>query len=149
MAAIRYVESKVPGAAGIEGVALRYGILYGPGTSIAAGGAIVEAIRKRQFPVVGNGAGVWSFAHVADVASATVAAIERGAPGVYNVCDDEPAPVSVWLPELARAIGAKPPWRVPVWLGRLFAGEAGVSKVVLRRVWAHYVFHWLKTLWTA
>ncbi|TME30035.1 MAG: NAD(P)-dependent oxidoreductase, partial [Chloroflexi bacterium] len=74
-----------------------------------------------------NGAGVWSFAHVADVASATVAAIERGAPGVYNVCDDEPAPVSVWLPELARAIGAKPPWRVPVWLGRLFAGEAGVS----------------------
>src|SRR5437667_274574 len=99
----------------------------GPGTSIAAGGAIVEAIRKRQFPVVGNGAGVWSFAHVADVASATVAAIERGAPGVYNVCDDEPAPVSVWLPELARAIGAKPPWRVPVWLGRLFAGEAGVS----------------------
>jgi len=127
MAAIRYVESKVPGAAGIEGVALRYGSLYGPGTSIAAGGAIVEAIRKRQFPVVGNGAGVWSFAHVADVASATVAAIERGAPGVYNVCDDEPAPVSVWLPELARAIGAKPPWRVPVWLGRLFAGEAGVS----------------------
>jgi len=126
MAAIRYIESQVLGAAGVEGVALRYGSLYGPGTSVAPGGAIVEAIRKRQFPVVGNGAGIWSFAHVADVASATLAAIERGAPGVYNVCDDDPAPVSVWLPELARAIGAKPPWRVPVWLGRLFIGEAGV-----------------------
>ncbi len=133
MAAIRYVESKVLGAAGMEGVVLRYGNLYGPGTSIAPGGAIVEAIRKRQFPVVGNGAGVWSFAHVSDVASATLAAIERGAPGVYNVCDDEPAPVSVWLPELARALGAKPPWRVPVWLGRLFIGEAGVSMMTLIR----------------
>jgi len=93
----------------------------------------VEAIRKRQFPIVGNGAGVWSFAHVADVASATLAAIERGAPGVYNVCDDEPTPVAMWLPDLAKAVGARPPWRVPVWLGRLFIGEAGVSMMTLIR----------------
>jgi nucleoside-diphosphate-sugar epimerase len=127
LAAIRYLESRVLGAAGVEGVVLRYGNLYGPGTSVAPGGLIVETIRKRQFPIVGNGAGVWSFAHVADVASATLAAVPGGMPGVYNVCDDEPAPVSVWLPELARTVGAKPPWRVPVWLGRLFVGEAGVS----------------------
>lgn len=127
LAAIREVESKVLGASGLEGIVLRYGNLYGPGTSVAPGGAIVETIRKRQFPVVGNGAGVWSFAHVVDVASATLAAIERGVPGVYNVCDDEPAAVAAWLPELARAVGAKPPWHVPVWLGRLFVGEPGVS----------------------
>jgi nucleoside-diphosphate-sugar epimerase len=127
LAAIRAVESKVLGADGLEGVVLRYGNLYGPGTSIAYGGTIVETIRKRQFPIVGSGAGVWSFAHVVDVASATLAAIERGAPGVYNVCDDEPSAVAVWLPELARLVGAKPPWHVPVWLGRLFVGDPGVS----------------------
>ena len=133
MAAIRYVESRVVEADGLEGLALRYGNLYGPGTSVAPGGTIVEGIRKRQFPIVGSGAGVWSFAHVADVASATLAAIERGAPGVYNICDDEPAAVAVWLPELAKAVGAKAPWRVPVWLGRLFIGEAGVSMMMLIR----------------
>ena len=94
---------------------------------------VALAIRKRQFPIIGNGAGVWSFAHVADVASATLAAIERGAPGVYNVCDDEPTPVAMWLPDLAKAVGARPPWRVPVWLGRLFIGEAGVSMMTLIR----------------
>ena len=133
MAAIRYVESSVVEADGLEGLALRYANLYGPGTSVAPGGTIVEAIRKRQFPIVGSGAGVWTFAHVADVASATLAAIERGAPGVYNICDDEPAAVAVWLPELAKAVGAKAPWRVPVWLGRLFIGEAGVSMMMLIR----------------
>ena len=133
LAAIRYVESRVLGAAELEGVVLRYGSLYGPGTSIALGGAIVETIRKRQFPIVGNAAGVWSFAHVADVASATLAAVTATTPGVYNVCDDEPAPVAVWLPELARAVGAKSPWRVPVWLGRLFIGEAGVSMMTAIR----------------
>ena len=127
LAAIRYLESKVLAADGLESLVLRYGSLYGPGTSIAPGGAILEAVRKRQFPIVGSGAGVWSFAHVADVASATLAAIERGAPGIYNICDDEPAPVAAWLPELAKAVGARPPWRVPVWLGRLFIGEAGIS----------------------
>jgi nucleoside-diphosphate-sugar epimerase len=133
MAAIHYLESSVVGADGLEGLALRYGSLYGPGTSVAPGGTIVEAIRKRQFPIVGNGAGIWSFAHVEDVAAATVAAIERGAPGIYNVCDDDPAPVADWLPDLARAIGARPPWRVPGWLGRLIIGEAGVSMMTLIR----------------
>jgi 2-alkyl-3-oxoalkanoate reductase len=127
MSAIRYVESTVVGAEGLDGLALRYGSLYGPGTSVAPGGTIVEAIRKRQFPIVGDGAGIWSFAHVEDVAAATVAAIERGAPGIYNVCDDDPAPVAEWLPELARAVGAPAPWQVPAWLGYLVIGEAGVS----------------------
>jgi 2-alkyl-3-oxoalkanoate reductase len=125
--AIRYVEQSVLGADGIQGVALRYGNLYGPGTNLAADGDITAMVRKRAFPVVGNGAGVWSFIHVDDAASATVAAITRGAPGVYNVVDDEPAPVAIWLPELARAVGAKPPFRIPVWLGRLATGEVGVS----------------------
>jgi nucleoside-diphosphate-sugar epimerase len=124
--AIRHVEDAVTGAPDLEGVALRYGGFYGPGTSMGAGSPMLEAIRKRRFPIVGNGAGVWSFVHVEDVASATVAAIEGGAPGIYNVCDDDPAPVAEWLPMLASAIGAPAPWRVPVWLGRLAAGELGV-----------------------
>jgi nucleoside-diphosphate-sugar epimerase len=84
-------------------------------------------VRKRRFPIVGDGAGVWSLVHIDDAASATIAAIERGEPGIYNIVDDEPAPVSAWLPELARLLGAKPPRRVPVWLGRLAAGDVGVS----------------------
>jgi nucleoside-diphosphate-sugar epimerase len=84
-------------------------------------------IRKRALPIIGDGGGVWSFLHVDDAATATAAALERGAPGVYNVADDEPAPVSVWLPELARILGAKPPRHVPTWLGRIAAGEVGVS----------------------
>ena len=127
LAAIRYLEAAVTGAEDIEGIALRYGNLYGPGTSIAPDGDIVATVRKRGLPLVGDGAGVWSFIHAEDAASAAVAAIEHGAPGVYNVCDDEPAPVSVWLPELARAVGAKPPFRVPVWLARPLIGEVGVS----------------------
>jgi len=125
--AIRYVEHAVLNADGIEGVALRYGNLYGPGTGLAADGDIVATVRKRGFPIVGDGAGVWSFIHVADAASATVAAIVRGAPGVYNIDDDEPAPVGIWLPELARAVGAEPPRHIPAWLGRLVIGEVGVS----------------------
>ncbi len=125
--AIRYVEQAVINTPGIEGIALRYANLYGPGTGFAADGEIVAMVRKRAFPVVGNGAGVWSFIHVDDAASATVAAIERGAPGVYNVADDEPAPVQIWLPELARVVGAKPPLHIPTWLGRLIIGEVGVS----------------------
>jgi len=124
--AIRYVEEAVTGPTDLEGVALRYGGFYGPGTSLGAGSPMLEAIRKRRFPIVGNGAGVWSFVHMNDVTSATVAAIEGGAPGIYNVCDDDPAPVAEWLPALASAIGAPAPWRVPVWLGRLVAGELGV-----------------------
>jgi 2-alkyl-3-oxoalkanoate reductase len=125
--AIEYVERVVTEADGIEGLALRYGNFYGPGTGIALDGDIAAQVRKRLFPIVGDGAGVWSFSHVDDGAAAAVAAVERGAPGVYNICDDDPAPVAVWLPELARALGAKPPRRVPVWLGKLLVGEVGVS----------------------
>ena len=127
LAAIRRLEEAVAGAGGIEGIALRYGTLYGPGTGIAEDGDIAEMVRKRRLPIVGDGGGVWSFIHVDDAATATAAAIERGAPGVYNVSDDEPVAVAEWLPELARALGARPPRRVPVWLGRLATGEVGVS----------------------
>jgi nucleoside-diphosphate-sugar epimerase len=127
LAAIRYVESAVTGAEGMEGIALRYGNFYGPGTGIALDGDIVAQVRKRRFPLVGDGSGVWSFVHMDDAAAAAIAAIGHGAPGVYNVADDEPLPVSEWLPLLAEAVGAKPPMRVPVWLGRLAAGEVGVS----------------------
>jgi nucleoside-diphosphate-sugar epimerase len=125
--AIRYLEAAVVGADGIEGIALRCGNFYGPGTGFAVDGAMVELVRKRRLPIVGDGGGVWSFAHVDDVAAATIAAIGHGAPGVYNIVDDDPAPVSVWLPELARTLGARPPRRVPVWVGRLVTGEVGVS----------------------
>jgi nucleoside-diphosphate-sugar epimerase len=127
LAAIRYLETAVTGAGGVEGVALRYASLYGPGTGFAEDGMLVELVRKRRLPIIGNGAGVWSFTHVHDAAAAAVAALDHGAPGVYQVADDEPAQVAVWLPELAKAVGAKPPLRVPAWLGRLAVGEAGVS----------------------
>jgi nucleoside-diphosphate-sugar epimerase len=123
-AAIRHLERAVTEADWIEGIVLRYGGFYGPDTSLAPGGEQFEAIRKRRFPVVGGGAGLTSFIHVEDAAEATVAALERGRPGIYNIVDDEPAPASEWLPEVARGIGAKPPRRVPRWLGRLLAGEA-------------------------
>jgi nucleoside-diphosphate-sugar epimerase len=126
LAAIRHVEEAVVGA-GIEGIALRYATFYGPGTGIAKDGNIAAMVRKRRFPIVGDGGGIWSFIHLDDAATATVAAIERGAPGIYNVADDEPVAVAEWLPELARVLGAKPPRRVPVWLGRLATGDVGVS----------------------
>ena len=124
--AIRHVEDAVTAARWTEGVVLRYGGFYGPGTSIALkpDGEHVELLRKRKFPVVGRGTGVWSFIHIEDAAAATVAAVEHGTRGIYNVVDDEPAPVSEWLPAVAGAVGAKPPMRLPRWLGRLAAGEA-------------------------
>jgi len=123
--AIRHLELAVTGADWLEGIVLRYGGFYGPGTSLdGPGSEHVELIRKRQFPVVGDGAGVWSFVHIEDAAEATVAAVERGRRGVYNVVDDDPAPVAEWLPAAATALGAKPPRRVPRWLGRMLAGEA-------------------------
>ena len=125
LAAIRYVEEAVLDARWTEGVVLRYGAFYGPGTSIAPGGEQAEMVRKRKFPLVGDGGGVWSFIHVADAATATVAAVEHGKRGVYNVVDDDPAPVAEWLPALAQRLGAKKPVRVPRFVGRLFAGEAG------------------------
>jgi nucleoside-diphosphate-sugar epimerase len=124
LAAIRHLEDAVTGAEWTVGVALRYGGFYGPGTSLAGDGEHAEMIRRRKFPVVGDGAGVWSFVHVGDAAEATVAALERGQRGIYNVVDDEPAPVREWLPAMASALGAKRPRRVPRWAGRLLAGEA-------------------------
>jgi 2-alkyl-3-oxoalkanoate reductase len=121
LAAIRYLEATVP-ATVPHGVVLRYGNFYGPGAS----DALVALIRKRQFPVIADGAGVWSWIHVEDAAAAVAAALERDAGGVYNVTDDEPAPVSEWLPYLADAVGAKRPMRVPAWLGRLAAGSVAV-----------------------
>jgi len=121
--AIRHLEAAVLGAEGIEGVVLRYGGFYGPGTSAGEGGYMLEELRRRRFPIVGAGTGVWSFIHIDDAAAATAAAVERGAPGVYQVVDDDPAPVAEWLPALAAAIGAPPPRRVPAWLARLLAGE--------------------------
>jgi len=126
LAAIRHLEEAVLGADRTEGIVLRYGAFYGPGTSLTPGGEQFELVRKRKFPLVGDGGGVWSFIHVADAAEATVAAVERGRRGVYNVVDDDPAPVAGWLPALAQTLGAKKPMRVPRFVGRLFAGEAGV-----------------------
>ena len=126
VAAIRHLEEAVLGADWTEGIVLRYGMFYGPGTSLAPGSAQTELVRKRKFPLVGDGGGVWSFIHIADAAEATVAAVEHGSRGVYNVVDDDPAPVAEWLPALAQELGAKKPVRVPRFIGRLFAGEAGV-----------------------
>lgn len=125
--AIRHLEAAVTAAGDLEGVVLRYGGFYGPGTSLGAGGEHLEAVRRGRFPIVGSGAGVWSFVHIDDVARATLAAIEGRAVGVYNVVDDEPAPVSAWLPALAASMGAKPPRHVPAWLGRLAIGAHGVA----------------------
>jgi nucleoside-diphosphate-sugar epimerase len=107
----------------LDGLVLRYGWFYGPGTYYGEGGSMAADVRKRRFPVVGSGAGLFSFIHVDDAADATVAAVGRGAPGLYNVVDDDPAAQRDWLPLYAEAIGAPPPRRVPVWLARLFAGK--------------------------
>ncbi len=125
--AIRRLEQMVLSAPGLTGILLRYGFFYGPGTSLGEGGNIIAMIRDRKFPLVGDGAGVWSFIHIDDAASATRLAIEGAPPGKYNIVDDEPTEVSVWLPALAQAIGAKPPRHLPAWLGRLVIGEAGIS----------------------
>jgi nucleoside-diphosphate-sugar epimerase len=131
--AIRTLEGAVLGATDLTGVVLRYGAFYGPGTSLAPGGYFVEAVRKRRLPIIGNGTGVWSFIHIVDAAHATCLAIEGGPAGLYNVVDDDPAEVAIWLPELARVMGARPPYRVPVWLGRLAAGEVGVWMMTEQR----------------
>ena len=127
-AAIRHVEEAVPLGAP-EGIVLRYGTFYGPGAS----DVLLEMLRKRQVPVVGGGTGVWSFVEITDAAAATLAAVDRGAPGVYNVVDSDPAPVAEWLPYLAQVAGAKPPLRVPAWLGRLLAGEFVVAQMTTSR----------------
>ena len=125
--ALNEMEAMVLGADGMDGLVLRYGFFYGPGTHYGADGAMVVDVRRRRLPIVGKGAGVFSFIHVDDAADATVAAVERGAPGVYNVTDDEPAPMSQWVPVLAEAAGAKRPMRVPVWLAKLMGGKQAAT----------------------
>jgi nucleoside-diphosphate-sugar epimerase len=123
LAAIRHLESTVPQARGIEGIVLRYGSFYGPGTS---GAWMLDQVRKHRLPIIGTGGAVWSFIHIDDVAAATLAAVEGGKPGLYNIVDDDPAPVSVWIPELAKIVGARPPMHVPAWIARFMVGEAGI-----------------------
>jgi nucleoside-diphosphate-sugar epimerase len=127
-AAIAYVDRTVPLEAA-EGIVLRYGGFYGPGAS----DFLLDMLRKRQVPVIGGGTGVWSFIEITDAAAATIAAVDHGAPGLYNVVDDDPAPVAEWLPYLAEVAGAKPPLRVPAWLGRLLAGEFVVAQMTTSR----------------
>lgn len=126
LAAIQHLERAVLTARWTEGMVLRYGAFYGPGTSMGPGGEQFTMVRKRRFPLVGDGGGVWSFIHVADAADATVAALTQGGRGIYNVVDDDPATVAEWLPALARELAAKKPIHVPRFVGRVFAGEAGV-----------------------
>jgi 2-alkyl-3-oxoalkanoate reductase len=128
LAAIKHVEETVPLAVP-EGIVLRYGTFYGPGAS----DPLVHAVRKRQVPVIGGGTGIWSFIEISDAAAATLAAIEGGEPGAYNVVDSDPAPVAEWLPYLAEVAGAKPPLRMPAWLGRLLAGEYVVAQMTIAR----------------
>ena len=137
LAAIRKLESLTLQTPGIDGTVLRYGSLYGPGTSISAQSEMVQLIRKGRFPVVGAGAGVWSFVHVDDAAEATRIAIEAGRSGIYNgifnIVDDEPAEVSVWLPELARIVGGRPPRHIPAWLARWILGAPVVMMMTEAR----------------
>lgn len=121
LAAIRFLEEAVVSAP-LDGIVLRYGSLYGPGAS----DMMVDVMAKRKMPIIGNGGGVWSWIHLDDAASAVVAALDHGERGVYNIVDDDPAPVAIWLPYLAAALGAKAPMHVPAWLARLAVGDAGV-----------------------
>jgi 2-alkyl-3-oxoalkanoate reductase len=122
LAAIRHLERAVLDAP-LEGIVLRYGSFYGPGAS----DPLVELVRGRKLPLVGSAGGIWSWIHIDDAAAATVTALESHATGIYNIVDDDPAPVSEWLPYFADVVGAKPPRHVPVWLARVVAGEVGVS----------------------
>jgi len=124
LAAIKHVDQAVPLAVP-EGIVLRYGGFYGPGAS----DILLDMMRKRRVPVIGGGTGIWSFIEITDAAAATLAAIDRGEPGVYNVVDSDPAPVAEWLPYLAKVVGAKPPLRLPAWLARLLAGEFVVDQM--------------------
>src|SRR5262245_65132875 len=127
LAAVYDLERPVVGAAGLDGLALRYGFFYGPGTAYATDAYYAGEVRRRRMPVVGKGEGTFSFIHVDDAAAATVAACERGAPGIYNIVDDDPAPMREWVPAYAAAAGAPRPFRVPRLLARLIAGPAAAS----------------------
>jgi nucleoside-diphosphate-sugar epimerase len=128
--AIADLERQVLAAGGIV---LRYGFFYGPGTHFASDGQYAQLVRKRQFPIVGSGTGRWSFVHVQDAASATVAALERGSTGIYNIVDDDPAQAADWIPAYASAMGAKRPMRVPKWLGQLVGGSVAIGGMITQR----------------
>lgn len=131
--AILHVESSVLGSRSPEGFVLRYGSFYGPGTSIGKGGSLLEDIRQHRIPVVGQGTGLWSFVHIDDAASATAAAVEGNTPGLYNIADDEPAPVFEWIPYLAKILGARPPVHIPTWMGWIAIGPHGVAMMTTAR----------------
>jgi nucleoside-diphosphate-sugar epimerase len=131
--AIRHLETAVTGADWTEGIVLRYGGFYGPGTSLHPGGEQWELVRRRKFPVIGDGGGIWSFVHIADAAEATAIAVDRGERGIYNIVDDEPAPVADWLPVLAEKVGAPKPLRVPKFVGRMAAGQVAVMMMTETR----------------
>lgn len=133
VAALEDLEGQVLGAAGIDGLVLRCGWLYGEGTYYARDGSMAEETLRRRNPIVGAGTGTFSFVHVEDAADAFVAALRQGSHGVYNVADDEPARLSEWLPVYARALGAKPPRRVPAWLARIAAGRDLASSALVMR----------------
>jgi nucleoside-diphosphate-sugar epimerase len=126
VAAVRALEEATLGSDSVEGVVLRYGLFYGPGTAFARDGSTAAMVRKRAFPVVGRGTAVYSYIQVDDAAGATVAALDHGAPGAYNVVDDDPAMMREWLPKYADALGARPPRRVPRFIVRLAAGKFGL-----------------------
>ena len=128
MAAIRHLEEAVPGGVP-EGLVLRYGSFYGHGAS----DSMLDVLRKRQMPVIGGGTGIWSFCEVTDAAAATLAAVTRGAPGLYNIVDDDPAPVREWLPYLAECLGVKAPMHAPAWVGKLLAGDLVVMMMTEAR----------------
>ena len=133
LSALQELEQTVLGADGLDGVVLRYGALYGPGSYFAPDGDMTRQVRRRLMPVVGSGGGVLSFVHVDDAASATVCALDRGAPGIYNIVDDEPVTFADQLPEYARLAGAKPPRHVPAWLARVAGGKVAVSTTTEQR----------------
>ncbi|MBI4259172.1 MAG: NAD(P)-dependent oxidoreductase [Actinobacteria bacterium] len=136
------MERRVAGNGAFEGLVLRFGFWYGPGTSYARDGYLANEVRRRRFPIIGDGTGVFSFVHIDDVALATIAALEGGSPGIYNVCDDDPAPVHEWLPVYAEILGAKSPYRVPRWLGRLLGGSfAALMMTELRGASNHKAKH--------
>lgn len=127
LAAIKSLETQVTKTAGIEGVVLRYGFFYGPASIVGPGiSDMMAMLRRRRFPIVGSGTGVWSFVHINDAARATVAAVKHALPGIYNIVDDEPARVADWLPELARVAGGPEPRHLPKWLAKLLIGDVGV-----------------------
>ena len=131
--ALRHLENAVLKSVEFDGLVFRYGAFYGPGTSISRNGFVVEEVRRRRFPMIGAATAVWSFLHVDDAASATAAGLTLGRHGIYNIVDDDPAPVREWLPFLAQSVGAKPPLRVPAWIAKFGVGEHGVTMMTETR----------------